>query len=361
MTKFKYINENTYFYYNDEKENKRYIICTVGDVHEKKDNITYLHAIPTYVEDPEGNRISKYDGKKYSKINLYEVKTFLSNYLVYSKSFGLTIHKIPLAKTEKEFSPWKFAKKIYKKNFENDYHIIVFKEFIDEMRRYIHLPINKVGVEGSVLLGLHLKSSDLDILIRGKKIIDVEEVFKILKSENKISNITLKKLIQRRKIYHFVPNKIHKIVHENFELKGIYKNIKIGIMGVREYRDIKLERDLLKNSVKKNLGVISFIGHVMEESYNDLLFHPLIFKFKVEKIVEYERSIEKEELKNIKSGEEIIIMSYLPNYYRYALPGYKTFIRGRLQLMNNGSYRLLLHFYDTYIINKFTIYPILKI
>lgn len=129
----------------------------------------YVVSFPKYVVDQGGERIDK-NGVRYRKLPSLDaefeyVVNRYSEYVRYDDFFCRELPFIPLADIVYIYNPIKKAEQILTTNSKSDAVLRDVKEMLSDIiavsgARY-------VGISGSILVGLHTSSSDLDIVVYG--------------------------------------------------------------------------------------------------------------------------------------------------------------------------------------------------
>ncbi|MHA2408143.1 MAG: nucleotidyltransferase domain-containing protein, partial [Candidatus Ranarchaeia archaeon] len=127
-------------------------------------------AFVRYVPDPRGDRERR--GVKYTKI--YELSKrydfLLRNrpqYIVYNDVFDAYLTEVPLRNVVNHFTPCqKTNQLLHKSNLDTVEHQTL--NFIQILHQTSNISQKYIGVSGSLLVGLHTKKSDVDLLVYGK-------------------------------------------------------------------------------------------------------------------------------------------------------------------------------------------------
>nr|MDO8090519.1 nucleotidyltransferase domain-containing protein [Candidatus Sigynarchaeota archaeon] len=150
-------------------EDKNNLIFDVkGLVHPPDRVIAYLR----YYPDVRGNR-TRINGKKYTKVySLRDREAYLSKkfpeYLYFDPVFGVKLESVPRNQIIKVYCPVEKLQELLSAGPSNKLQekAILFAETLQEESK---IPMNKVGVSGSVLVDLAKKDSDIDIIVYGEK------------------------------------------------------------------------------------------------------------------------------------------------------------------------------------------------
>ena len=136
-----------------------------GISHPKGKVIAYLR----YILDARGERSR--GGERYRRVyNIDETTELLRKqhpqYLSYVKSLGLTLQTVPWDRIAKVHKPRKRLINLRAK-FKTDLDRTVVK-FASALSSESNIPIEEIGVSGSVLIGLASQSSDVDLIVYGR-------------------------------------------------------------------------------------------------------------------------------------------------------------------------------------------------
>ena len=125
-----------------------------------------------YFPDEKGSR--KRQGTNYSKVySLSERFQLLSEkfpeYIVYDSTFDAKLCEVPIRKVKHQYRP---AEKLEELRGNLQYLDELERkasEFADIMETSANIPSEKVGVSGSIMVGLHNWKSDIDLIVYGVK------------------------------------------------------------------------------------------------------------------------------------------------------------------------------------------------
>ena len=253
----------------------------------------------------------KIDGSDYVRNNSIDesmlyASIFTDIKVEHVKHFGEKLCKFGLDEIQKIYNPFDKAKEIA--NYSGDVDILNdCKTMLNIITQDMHIPLDDIGVEGSILLNGYQPSSDLDIVIKGEQSVSkLKENFAKLSKYDFIhlydeSNIEL--VFSRRKKYHSFANKQELLQQEQNRTVGL-------INGRRFWLQPILGSNLLDYKARdlENIGLIEFDGVVTksDKSY----FWPTYYTV------------------NSKSVGEIQIECYDPIYMNQAVVGDNVYVRG---------------------------------
>ncbi len=128
-------------------------------------------AFPRFVPDKKGSRIR--NGVKYGKVyGMSERFAFLEgnipNYVVYDPVFDEKLCEVPLEGIRKVYSPLEGLKKLRKSGSLDDLERAAL-QCLEILKKEARVTWNKLGVSGSVLVGLHTMASDIDPVVYGSE------------------------------------------------------------------------------------------------------------------------------------------------------------------------------------------------
>lgn len=139
-----------------------------GLIHPPDRVIAYLR----YYPDNKGERTRK-NGKKYSKVySLEDREKYLNknfpDYIYFDSVFGVKLEGVPRNQITKVYNPIEKLHKLLSDGSTNDLEkdAILFAEALQEETK---IPMEKIGISGSVLVDLTKPDSDIDMIVYGEK------------------------------------------------------------------------------------------------------------------------------------------------------------------------------------------------
>lgn len=153
--------------YIQTKDNIIYIVH--GDYHPENS----IRCTPVYIPSEDGNRVSNLTGIKYiKKIDEYPTPNSIvaklhPGYLPLDNEIKNT-YLVPRKNIVKYFYPREKTKEILDKKLKHT----KWESLISSIMIIGHVPVEKIGIYGSLLVGLDNGISDVDILIYGKENFD---------------------------------------------------------------------------------------------------------------------------------------------------------------------------------------------
>lgn len=142
------------------------LIFTVkGLVHPPRRTIAYLRFVP----DPDGDR--RRGRVRYRRVYRFEeqqeiLRCRFPEYIGYDPVFGLEMQRVPEHRTKKIYDPCLRLAEIVEKE-ERDPLEEKALAFADLLKNLSGVPMNCLGVSGSVLVGLQRPESDIDLVVFG--------------------------------------------------------------------------------------------------------------------------------------------------------------------------------------------------
>ena len=152
-----------------------FFFAVKGLSHPKGLTIAYLRYIP----DPQGERVR--EGLHYRRVySLGETTDFLAeNYPVYLnqvESKGLVLQTVPESRIRRVYSPRDHLREISEKTGPSLEEAAV--KFTSQISRMSGIPVSRMGLTGSSLIGLTNANSDLDLIAYGEE--ECRRIYKAL-------------------------------------------------------------------------------------------------------------------------------------------------------------------------------------
>jgi predicted nucleotidyltransferase len=129
-------------------------------------------AFPRFVQDLDGSR--QRGNAKYRKVyGMAERFEFLQknfpNYIVYNGVFDEKLCEVPLENVKNIHNPVNYLKKLRNHKRKLDDLEFATLECLKILKETACAPWSKIGISGSVLVGLHTQNSDIDPVVYGSK------------------------------------------------------------------------------------------------------------------------------------------------------------------------------------------------
>ncbi len=126
-------------------------------------------AFPRFIPDLKGSRIRK--GVRYGKVYGFPERfTFLErtipNYIIHDPVFDEKLCEVPLRNVKKIYSPVEGLRRLRKSEKLDGLERVALR-CLTILKEQAKVPWNKLGVSGSVLVGLHTDASDIDPVVYG--------------------------------------------------------------------------------------------------------------------------------------------------------------------------------------------------
>jgi predicted nucleotidyltransferase len=320
-----------------------------GDLIESLDNIFFdvkgvVHplnrvvAFIRYVPDPNGFREKQ--GRTFNKYYALDkrydlLKEKYPQYLVDDTVFNTTLCEVPTADIKKHYQPAKGLENLRKRDSLDETESAAL-QFMEVLKENIEVPWSKLGVSGSVLIGLQTATSDIDLIVygveTGRKV--AETMKQIL--QDKTSPIKAYDLGGLRELYEFrskdtnvsfedfVRTDIHKVSHGTFLGKDFF------IRFVKEPNEIT---EQYGDVIYKPEGRARIRATIMDDS--ESLFTPCSYKLGNVEILEGTKKVNIDE-----------IASFRGRFCEHAKQGETVVAEGKLErLQQKGErdrFRLLL-------------------
>ena len=244
-----------------------------GLVHPPDRIVAFIRFYPNV----NGNRIkgSKLYRKVYSLKDRYRLlKERYPRYLVYDPVFDEVLCEVPRNEVKSIHDPVEFLKEILLNRERLDELTLKALSFAEVIKRHSKIPWESIGVSGSVMIGLHQESSDIDIVVYGSKncLAVYETMRELLEEEDCVRPYREEEL---KKLYKFRYSDTH-MRYEDFErverrkvTQGIYLDREFFIRFVKNFDE---ERESYGSILYKNCGRILVKAEVADSS--DSIFTP---------------------------------------------------------------------------------------
>ena len=313
---------------------ERLIFDVKGLIHPPDRIIAYVR----YVPDPNGERIR--DGTRYKKIySLREREEFLrKNYPVYiyfDNFFNRSFEAVPKSRIKIIYNPCERLKEIML-NSENKLERTALRliKFLSSSG----VDIEALGISGSLLVKMHTRSSDIDVIVYGEK--EGMLIYDYLK-ENMYYNGYIRRYNQDEliKLYKFrskdtnIPLNLFLNIEKRKILQGTIGKTDFYIRLVKRPKEI--DEWYGKNRYYQ-LKKVEIIARVIDDK--DSIFTPCTYKVNDVRILSGNSPYKIRE-----------IISFRGRFCEQAIRGEKVFARGTAEVVNNSFIRVIVgeHFNDT--------------
>jgi hypothetical protein len=138
-----------------------------GLIHPPNSIIAFIRYFPT--EEGERERNGTVYGKVYSLSERYQsLKKRFPQYLVYDLVFDETLCEVPVCDVKKLYKP---IEKLQELRATRDLDSLEYKavQFAELLTEEASVPWKSIGISGSILVGLHRTSSDVDPIVYGSQ------------------------------------------------------------------------------------------------------------------------------------------------------------------------------------------------
>lgn len=258
--------------------------------------------------------------------SLDRTRNLYFQYMKYIPFFGEELCVFDINKDIVEiFDPLKTARSIYK-NEKNKYEDQIIKdtiELINISKKLLHISVENIGIEGSIMLNCFRKTSDIDGIIYGEKNVNnLINNFSNLKKDKKIhlydmSDIDL--IFSRRYKYRSFNSNEELLLQEKKRTVGLINNRRFWLQPILGSN--RLEKDHLNRVISK-IDIIEDIFIVINSEYGH--FWPAFYT-----------------LFNKKFGT-ICLECYDPIYMNQLKTGDTTLVRGNLYLNSNNNKKIII-------------------
>ena len=192
----------------DYIENREGVVFDVkGLVHPPDRVIAFIR----YFSDPKGER--KRDGKLYGKVySLSErfalLKESFPSYLVHDLVFDETLCEVPVNEVKRHYTPIAKLKQMRSSKNLDELEDLAL-QCAEQLKTGASIPWSAIGVSGSLMVGLHTESSDIDIVVYGSD--NCKRVYSMLKDvlKNKGSSFKAYDRRELRRLFDFRSKDTH--------------------------------------------------------------------------------------------------------------------------------------------------------
>ncbi|MHA1431266.1 MAG: hypothetical protein ACTSRV_12865 [Candidatus Freyarchaeota archaeon] len=305
--------------------------CVVGYTHPPDRIIAYLKYMPIaylkYMPSPEGKwghtqrfqrMLKQYDAKSVAEgFELLEEK--YPKYLYHDPVNNITFSAVPLESIAERYYPEEKVEELTKKKNLDPLEkkaVSLIKTISNES----HVPIEKYGITGSILINIHNPEfSDIDLTVYGKEnALATKDAVLNLKKEKVLGSFQGKEAEEwiKRKEGTFQLNiEQAKLLLERKWNIGFYEGTRFSIHPIKEDQEIK---EKYGHEKYRSKGLILIEARV--ESADEALYLPCKYKVKDVKI------LEGEEAENITE-----VVSYEGIFCHFAEKGEKIRVGGKLE------------------------------
>lgn len=248
-----------------------------------------LVAFPRFVPDLKGPRQRGKD--KYRKVySISERFKFLEknlpNYVVYDTVFDEKLCELPLEKVKKIYNPVNRLERLRKSRNLKGLEASAFR-CLKILKEEANVPWSKLGVSGSLLVGLHTETSDIDPVVYGEK--NCWKVHSALRKLLEEGDTPFKSYNSEdlKKLFNFRSKDTHMSLTDFVEVES-RKTFQGKFMGrdffVRFVKDWNEVDEKYGDTQYKNCGYAKIEAIVVDDSKS--IFTPCTYKIEDVKVVE---------------------------------------------------------------------------
>jgi len=304
-----------------------------GVVHPQERFFAYLR----YVPEPQGERVR--EGICYRRLYEFEEQqAFLEKkypvYLGMDPILGTSVQCVPLSLVKKIYSPrWKLAELRERKGDELENTALKFAHLL---RNQAGIKEENLGVSGSLLLGLHLANSDIDLIVFGME--PAKRVYSVLTNLmeepqyglERLNPDELKGLYRRRSQEKALTLEQFQKTERRKVLQGKFLGREFFLRMVKEPWEVD---EKYGERIYTPLGKVTIQGRIKDSS--EAIFTPCVYKIEEVEILEGDSEFLPQE-----------IVSFRGRFCEQAQEGEVIVAKGKLEkvLSRDGkaNYRILL-------------------
>ena len=256
-----------------------------GLVHPPRKIVAFIRFIP----DPKGDR--KRDNITYRKVyplqERYELlREQFPQYLVFDSVFDEQLCEVPIKAIKQHYTPREGLKNLRLENLLDDAETDAL-EFVELLKKNASISWSKLGISGSLLVGLHTPTSDIDPVIYGSE--NCRQVYASLKSlmqhrDSPVKPYTregLKRLFDFRSKDTVMSFEDFLRIESRKVLQGMFKRRDYYIRCVKDWNEIEDEYGRVRY---KSMGYAKIKATVTDDS--EMIFTPCCYKIVDVKILE---------------------------------------------------------------------------
>ena len=251
-----------------------WIFCVIGDIHPPGRFLSYLKYIPGTGPWRKGGRsfsrvFSLYSMNEFKRMLEYlkEVKPEL---VKYDPVMGIEISSVPANLIQKHYNCLEGLRELFKRGPRDRLEELAIA-LVEEICDHGDLREDDFGITGSILLQMHHKKSDIDLIVYGRR-----EFWKVVKILDELGDLgvrsrehVLRKMLKR---YPITLRDAMKLV-DRMRCKGVYQGVGFSIHGVRKSEEIS---ERYSDKIYRKIGLAHATLEVDDSS--ESCFNPAIYK-----------------------------------------------------------------------------------
>jgi predicted nucleotidyltransferase len=314
------------------------ILDVKGLVHPPERVVAFIR----YVPDPAGDR--RRNGETYRKVYpLAERYRLLrqkySHYLVFDPVFNEYLNEVPIELIKRHYDPRQRLIELRNKAGLDGVESQALK-LIELLKEESNIAWSKLGISGSVLVRLHRPTSDIDLIVYGRKsCLSVYETLRKLLTEKQgplksYNNKDLKELYGARLMDTIMPLGDFLRIEKRKVLQGKFKERNYFIRLVKDWDEVK---ECYGDTLYKSMGYAKIKAVVVDDS--EAIFTPCRYEIDKVQVIKGKKNAPIKEVTSFrgrfceqaKLGERIEAQGKLEEVYeKDGTKNYRLLLGGRL-------------------------------
>ncbi|MDH5815246.1 MAG: nucleotidyltransferase domain-containing protein [Candidatus Nezhaarchaeota archaeon] len=243
----------------------------VGNVHPVNYVIAYLKYIPSsegkWGRERKFKRALPYYTVPMLLDTISYLKQYYPHYVTFFNELGIEMSAIPLSKLLKHYCPERRLQEIIEKSKDHLESMAV--DLAQSIADEAGIPINDLGVTGSLLIGIHQPFSDIDLVVYGRNsAMKVKEALLKLYEEPKrgierLPKERLEELLERRQRLFYLSKNDAEIICSRKWNRGFFKGKEFSIHPVKKDDEVN---EVFGEFTYKPIGLATIRGTVIDSS-----------------------------------------------------------------------------------------------